>query len=144
MAVYKTKDLLVRFYELICDGYEYVELSEDESDNGSPCLSPEVLDDGAPYFYPDIVSCDNSASDFHFDTNYSSIDPNSLCGAMMFTYNEIFTIHHAVNNALEYFKECEKDPSYSREVRDSIKRSSVSCRNLQAKLNKFIHSRFNF
>lgn len=144
MAIYKTEELLERFYQLICDGYEYVEISEDESEDDIPCLAFEIVDNGIPGFYPDINSCDDSISNFHFDANYSNVDRNSLCSSMMFTYDEIFTIHHSINNALEYFKECEQDPSCTRETRDSIKRTSVSCRNLQAKLNKFIHSHLKF
>lgn len=44
---------------------------------------------------------------------------------------------HALNNALEYFKECLKDSSLSRDIKDEIRISSTQCRNLQAKFNKF-------
>lgn len=59
-----------------------------------------------------------------------------------FTATELSTIHHALTNALEYFKEClaNKDGLYDGNTLDEIKTSSVSCRNLQAKVGKVLNS----
>lgn len=62
------------------------------------------------------------------------------CVGLPFTYDEIYTLKHAIDNSLKYSKECINNPSYSKESISSIKKSSVSLRNLQAKFAKFFKS----
>lgn len=103
MSVYKTEDLLIQLSSLIRDGYQYVEISELEADDEYPAsLSFEVVDDSCGSFYGEIDSCE-SPDDFHFDSKKYTVCGDSVCGSILFTYDEIFTIHHAVNNALEFF-----------------------------------------
>lgn len=134
MAVYKSIELFNKICEILNDGYEYVEVTD--LDNAS--LSFEAIADEIESIdYEEIDSCD-IPDDYDFDKPSISISSDSFCYNINFTYKEIATISHAVNNALAYFKDCLEDSSCSRDVRDEIKASSVECRNLQAKLNRLL------
>ena len=117
MAVYFLCDIMDRITEIINDGALFAEITELPGDDDSP------------------ASLSFSASED---------DPCTIgdkaCYA--FTATELSTIHHALTNGLEYFKEClaNKDGLYDRDTLDEIKSSSVSCRNLQAKVGKVLDS----
>ncbi len=57
------------------------------------------------------------------------------------TLQETAMALHAMDNALEYFKECSanKDNLYDKNTLDRIRSASVRCRNLQAKTRKFLN-----
>lgn len=138
MSIYKIRELQDRLCEMSEDGYLYAELYELEADEECPAgfafsaVTPDEFID-----YETVSSCSPvSDEDFFHD----SFKPTDQCHEISFTYEEIATLHHALTNALEYFKECEKDPQYSHEVKKDIKASSVKCRNLQARLRKFLNN----
>lgn len=138
MATYKVQDLFNQLSEIINDGYEFVDVYESEADDDFPTsLSFEAIDEYENIGYDGVESCE-IPPDHDFNSISTTVRTDSYCSSIVFTYDEIFTIEHAVNNALEYFKECSKDPSYSKEVLAEIKASSIKCRNLQAKLAKYL------
>lgn len=133
MATYKITELLKCLNEVITDGYEYVDILECEDNSLSLSAYENTLES---IDYENIPSCD-LPDDYDVETTPCIFNVNDLCGDILFTYRELFTIMYALDNSLEYFKECAKDPSCSKEEAAEIKESSVDCRNLQAKLAKF-------
>lgn len=135
MAVYFLCDIMDRVTEIMNDGSLFADITELPSDDESPsCLSFSAPDPNNEYCEIDYETVDS----------VSENDPCSIgdkaCYA--FTATELSTIHHALTNALEYFKEClaNKEGLYDRNTLDKIKSSSVSCRNLQAKVTKVLNS----
>lgn len=131
MATYKTLDLMNRISQILNNGYFFVDVSEIEGDSEfSTSLSFEAEDGNIGIGYDDVDSIsDNEESTFITSDDYIAA----------FTANEISLLHHSVSNALEYYKECLNDPSYSRETKDKIKADIVQTRNMQAKLLKLIN-----
>lgn len=144
MATYKTEELFKQLCEIINDGYEFVEVYELEADDDMPAsLAFDGLGEFEGVGYDGVESCE-IPDDYNFDSPSRIVQDSDYCGSIVFTYGEIFNLSHAVNNALEYFKECLKDTSYSKETISKIKSSSVDCRNLQAKFAKFFkHIKFS-
>lgn len=129
MATYKTIDLMNQISQILNDGYHFVDVYECESDEDYlPSLSFEVPDFDMEY--DEVVSLPD-------DTTKLTISSQDYIAA--FTLEEITLLHQAVSNALEYYKECQKDSSYSRDDKASIKTASVKTRNMQAKLLKIIN-----
>lgn len=150
MAIYKSAELLKMISEIVNDGYKYVDVTElegtlpdpnddedDEYDDLPTALSFEVIDEHlAGIDYESVNSCDfPTVNDIHAPEHFHGKD---ICGSITFTFDEIFTIKHATDNALEYFKECSEDPEIPKDILAEIKTSTISCRNLQAKLAKFL------
>ena len=136
MATFKTVELLNKLHEMINDGYELVDISlfENEDDSTSTMYFNVIEDDFESIDYESIDSCD--IPDGYSSSSISLLpdDPAPIS----FSYSDILTLSHAVDNALEYYKECSKDSSYSKEILEEIKTSSISTRNLQAKFAKFL------
>lgn len=129
MAIYKTIDLLNSLHQIYNDGIDYIDIEEADDDNG-PYLDIEgydVYNDFVPYECIDSCAIPESY-------DHRTVNVDEPCYSMVFSYNELFTIKCAVDNALEYFKEQSKLSTYSKETLADIKRSSINCRNLQAKL----------
>ena len=139
MATYKIYDLIEKLYEISADGYEYVDIFESECDDEYPAsLSfSAISNDSLGIDYEEIESCE-IPDNYDYEESTRKINSADFCLQLPFTYQEIFTIKHAVDNALEYFKECIENPEISKDIKTEIKTSSVSCRNLQAKINKFL------
>ena len=137
MAIYKTSDLLNMLSEIINDGYEYVEVMELDAEDDIPAaLNFSAIDsDDCSIDYDNVESVE-IPDDYDYVLRIHP-QPDDICHIINFTYEELFSIHHAINNALEYMKDCLKDPSCTREIRDEIKSSSIEWRNLQAKFAKF-------
>lgn len=138
MAVYNLFDLLGQVTEMINDGYSYAEISEIPSDDDYPAsLSFSSIEDADMSVGYDGV--DSLPDDYDF-TQKLSISLDAPCYAL--TFHEVETTLAALSNALEYFKECSanKDGLYDRETLKQIKSDSVLCRNLQAKIRKFLNS----
>lgn len=150
MAIYKSAELLKMISEIVNDGYKYVDVSELEGSSPDPdddedgeyddlptSLNFEAIDENLVGIdYESVDSCEfPSESDIDAPEHFHG---NDICGSIAFTFDEIFTIKHATDNALEYFKECSKEPKIPKDTLSEIKASSISCRNLQAKLAKFL------
>ena len=137
MAAYNLFDLLNQITELINDGYSYAEISEHPSDDEFPAsLSFSTLEgefEGIEYDGVDSLPDDY---DYSHGANITADTP-----CFILTLRETSTTLHALDNALEYFKECSanKEKLYNRDTLDQIKSSSVHCRNLQAKVRKFLN-----
>lgn len=134
MALYNLIEVLDTVSSIITDGFIYADISELLDDENSASLFFSAPDPDDPEWsieYEEI----NSIPDDHDISKYS-IPTNKACYGVSF--QELATIHHALTNALEYFKECSADKSYPPETKDEIKKSSVKCRNLQAKIDKFL------
>ena len=140
MAIYNVYELYNRICELANDGYEYVEIITLDSDEEFPeSLSFNAIETyNSSVDYEEIESCVLSEHYCYEEKQSHTIKPTDYCMELNFTYNEIATIKHAVDNALEYFKEALKDDSYSKDIIKEIKESSIECRNLQAKLAHFL------
>lgn len=139
MATYKTSELFNKLAQMINDGYEYVDISESDGDDEMPAILyfEAIVNDFARYNYESIDS-HILPEDYDVEAPISrTVNASDFCSGMVFTYKEIFALNHAVNNALEYFKECSKDPA-NKELLSEIKSASVDCRNLQAKFAKFL------
>ena len=137
MAIYKTSDLLDMLSEIINNGYEYVEVMELDAEDDMPAaLDFSAIDDGCcSVDYGDVESTE-IPNDYDYVLRIHP-QPDDICHIINFTYGELSSIYHAINNALGYTKDCLKDPSCTREMRDEMKASSVEWRNLQAKFAKF-------
>lgn len=139
MATYKISDLINTLHEIASDNYEYVDILElDEDDDMPASLSFSAISDS--FSEVDYESVDSVEIPENYDSETSSrlFAPSDICPDLLFTFNEIFTLKQALDNALEYMKECSKDPSCSRETLEDIKKASISARNLQAKFAKFM------
>lgn len=140
MAIYNVVELIDRLLDIYQnEGALYADIIQLPEDADSPTRLDfmAVHPNGESVDYEAIDSQSNpSEADF---SGYS-ITPTDPCYNITFSYEDIVTIHHAVRNALEYFKECEKNPIYSTEDLKDIKASSVRCRNLEAKLVKAMKS----
>lgn len=138
MATYKVIELMSKLYELLNDGYEYVNIYEIEEENEYPtALSFEAIDEACNIDYESIDSV-KIPDDYDFYAPLATLKLDDHCFSSPLTYRDMFTVKHAVNNALEYFKECLNDPSYSKDTLSDIKQSSIECRNLQAKLAHYL------
>lgn len=134
MAVYFLCDVMDRITEIINDGALFADITELPGDDDGPtCLSFSAPDSDDEFCEVDYESIDSITEDTPCTIG------DKACYA--FTATELSTIHHALTNALEYFKEClaNKDGLYDRDTLDEIKSSSVSCRNLQAKVGKVLN-----
>lgn len=137
MATYRISDLIVRLTEMLQDGYSFVNLEEIPAEDDLPaCLSFEGLPEfeGNNYEEVDSVDLDNLPSRI-----IRSFSPDDLCGSMLFTYNELATLHYALDNAIDYFKKEKENPEYSREEKDEIKTGIIDFRNLQPKFVRFFN-----
>lgn len=131
MATYHLLDVMDHITGIINDGVFFADITEVPGDDECPAhLSFSTPD-------PEDESC---------EIDYESVDsiidnePCSIAGKVCYglTLEELSTVHHALTNALEYFKECSADKSYDRKTLDEIKSSSIKCRNLQVKIGKFM------
>lgn len=113
MATYKISELYNRICEIANDGYEYVEITTLDADEDMPeALAFNAVEDSAfSVDYEELDSCE-LPNDYEGGTS-RTIDTSDYCLELHFTYQEMFTIQHAIDNALEYYKECLKDSSYS-------------------------------
>ena len=84
------------------------------------------------YEYVDIPE------NYNFETSVRKFSSSDICPDLLFTFDEIFTLKQALDNALEYMKKCSNDPSYSKATHEDIKKASIAARNLQAKFAKFM------
>ena len=137
MAIYKTSELFNKLCEIISDGYDYVEINEDYGYNPPELTFNACEDSNYSADYEEICACD-LPDGYNASTASHICNLNDFCCDLPFTYSEIFTIKHAIDNALEYFKECLEDKTLSREIKQEIDLSAVRCRNLQAKIAKFV------
>ncbi len=136
MALYNLIEVLDTVSNIITDGFIYADISElldDDENSGSLLFSaPDPDNPEWSIEYEKINSIPDNQN-----ISKCSIPTNKACYGVSF--QELATIHHALTNALEYFKECSADKSCPPEAKDEIKKSSVNCRNLQAKIGKFLN-----
>ena len=132
MATYHLPDVMDHIMGIINDGIFFADLTEMPGDDESPTyLSFSAPDPDDKFCEIDYESVDSVTDDGPFSIS------EKVCYGL--TPEELSTVHHALTNALEYFKECSADSkSYDRKTLDEIKASSVKCRNLQAKIGKFL------
>lgn len=136
MAVYFLCDVMDRIAEIMNDGILFADIRELPDDNDSPaCLLFSASDPNNELFGIDYEPIDSTS-----ENAPCTVETNKACFA--FTFEEISTILLSLDNALEYFKEClaNKEGLYDRDTLDRIKSSSVSCRNLQAKVSKILNT----
>ena len=138
MNSYNLFDLLSRITEIINDGYFYAEISELPSDDEFPVslsFSAFSYDETLHANYDEVEAL---PSDYDYSQKLF-IPSDSPCYSL--SLPEVQTVLCALDNALEYFKECSYNKSglYDRETLNHIKASSVHCRNLQAKVRKFLN-----
>lgn len=136
MATYRTSDLLNLLGQLSNDGYDYVEISENDAYEDPTSMELEaVIDRSASEFFGAINSCD-VPEDYIYGYSHSLIQPSDICSGISFTFDELFTLMNAVDNALEYCKERLARPACTRDERDAIKSNAPEFRNMQAKFAK--------
>lgn len=138
MATYKTLELINRLSELINDGYEYIDVNILEADEDFPeSLHFDALESNScSADYEEIESVE-IPEDYNYENNYHKVTGTDFCFTLPFTYNEISSLAHAVDNALQLVKECANDPSYTTEDIKDMKNAAIQWRNLQAKFVKF-------
>lgn len=139
MGIYKISDLYNRLCEMIDDGYDYANIYLLTADEESPeSLGFEALEDSfSSVDFETVESCKLPEDYYYLAESLRAINPTDYCIELNFTYEEIATIKHAVDNALAYFKELLDDPTQPKHIIKDIKQASVDCRNLQAKLANF-------
>lgn len=132
MAVYHLFDIMDRIMEIINDGMFFANITELSGDD-------EFLTRLSFYAINPDEECEIDYEEVESVTRdtFCTIE-DKVCYGL--TLEELSTVHHALANALEFFKICSSDKSYDRETLDDIKASSIECRNLQAKIGKFISS----
>ena len=113
MAVYHLFDIMDRIMEIINDGMFFANITELSGD-------------------------DEFLTSLSVTRDTCCTIEDKVCYGL--TLEELSTVHHALTNALEFFKICSSDKSYDSETLDDINASSIECRNLQAKIGKFISS----
>lgn len=133
MAIYKTRDLLLKLHEVIQDGYPYVNVYESD-DPTEKYLGFEAVNDFELIDYENVESC-GMPEDPSFERY--TIGPDEMCCDLTFTYAELYALYHALNNALLNGKNDLNDKSMPRDLVDDLKSSMVEWRNLQAKFAKF-------
>ena len=140
MGVYRISDLCNRLCEMANDGYEYTDIYVLDEDEDSPeSLSFEALEASCSSVdYETVESCGLPDDYYYLLKSTRSVNATDYCTEINFTYKEIALIKHAVDNALAYFKDLLDDSTQSKDIVKEIKQSSVECRNLQAKLAKFL------
>lgn len=143
MATYRITDLLIRLAEMVEDRQDFVELTESPEEDGSPaCLSFEIPEECSDFNSPDYEEVEACNPEDVDPSETFSISGDSLCPDLLFTYDEISLIEHAVKNSIEYFKECIDSPNYSRETKDKIKKDLITLRNFYPKLQRFYNDFF--
>lgn len=126
MATYKASDLINLISELINDGFEYIDITEISSSVDSPTsLSFSGISDSHSEVDYDSIDSVDIPSDYDVSTESINFSSDDTCPFISFTFNEILTISHSNDNALEYYKDCLKSPDYDREIKSEIKQSSV-------------------
>lgn len=141
MATYKVQDLINKLYEVSSDGYEYVDIYElggDEEDDMPVSLSFSAISSSYDDVDYESVESVDIPGNYNFETSVRCFSPSDICPDLLFTFDEVFILKQALDNALEYMKECSKDPSCSKATLDDIKKASISARNLQAKFAKYL------
>lgn len=136
MATYNLFTLLGQITEMINDGYSYAEILEISADDDFPDSLSFSADNGE--FEIDYDNVESLPPDYDYSQG-SKIAADTPCYVL--TLQETATVLHALDNALEYFKECSanKYGLYDPDTLIHIKSSSVDCRNLQAKVRKFLN-----
>jgi len=135
MALYNLFDVLDTVSCIINDGFMYADISELPEDDDCPnSLYFSVPNPDDLTWSIDYEGIDSLPEEY--DISKVTINVDNACFAL--SLKELSTVHHALTNALEYFKECAADKSCEREIRDEIKKSSIDCRNLQAKIDKIL------
>lgn len=145
MAVYKISDILLKLGEMIEDGHAFVELDEYPEEDDSPTLlsfNVPVECESPDFDVSDYESIDACNPNDPSSNEIISISPDSLCPDLLFTYDEIDLINHAVKNSIEYGKECIDSPNYSRDTKDLIKKDLIDLRNFYPKLQRFYNEFF--
>ncbi len=139
MATYKITDLHNIICDLINDGYEYADVCPYEADDDAPeGLSFAAIESSdGEVCYEEIDSCELPTGYYVGMDSEKPIKATDLCTKLNFTYDEIFSIKCAIDNALEYAKKICEDRSLPPDTIKEVKRSSIAWRNLQA---KFAHS----
>lgn len=137
MAIYKIREIQDRLCEISENGFPYVEINEMPADDEFPVsLSFEAITPYETINYEIVNSYDIKPGEDFPPITFKLQD---FCHEISFTFDEIITINHALKNVLEYFKDCENNPQYSKEIKRNIKASSVRCRNLQTKTTNFLN-----
>lgn len=139
MTAYKTVDLINKLSELINDGFEYVSVCIIDADD--ECLESlmfEAIESPVSSIDFEDVEQVEVPEDYDYEEVVShKVKGTDTCLTLPFTYQELADLSYAVDVALDYTKECSKNPSCSREEREDMKISGIHWRNLQAKFAKF-------
>ncbi len=139
MALYNVKDLLLQLTQIASDGYEFVEVSEIPAEEEFPdSLQFTALENGDFFVDYDSIDSVDVSEEYNYQTSPHACSIDSPCTELIFSYKEMFVLKHAVDNALEHFKEEMGKPDCSREIKDEIKSASIDVRNIQAKLNQLM------
>lgn len=141
MATYKVSDLITKLHEIASDNYEYVDILEldgDEEEDMPVSLSfYAIANDFEEVGFEEVEAVD-IPENYDVETSVRKFSPSDICPDMLFTFDEIFTLKQALDNALKYMKECSNDPSCPKTTREDIKKASISTHNLQAKFAKYM------
>ena len=108
MATYKISDLINMLHEIASDNYEYVDILEldgDEDEDIPASLSfSAIIDDFGEVDYESVEAVD-IPENYNFETSVREIFLFLIsCPDLLFTFDEIFTLKQALDNALEYMK----------------------------------------
>lgn len=137
MAIYKVSDLLNRLEKIAIEGYEFVDIHELEADDEFPAaLLVNAIEDFDFSSEDEEISSVEIPKDYDFYSFNRIHQSDETCRTISFTYKEISSLSHAVNNAINFSKQLLDDPE-NKSLRNEIKKSASEWRNLQAKFTKF-------
>lgn len=137
MAIYKVSDLLDRLEHIAVEGYEFVDVRELEADDDIPTsILIDVIEDFYCSSEDEEIPSVKIPEDYDFDSFNRTHKLSDTCRSISFTYEEILTLSHAIDNAINFSKQLLDDPE-NKPLKNEIKQSASEWRNLQAKFAKF-------
>ena len=127
MSVYRIRELLDRFHELLCRGCDFAEVHiNEESDPASLSLCGLVREN-------EMTPC-QTISSCRCDEDSDSESDDDLCYELRFTYDEIATIASALANMPSIYEKAINDDSYDPREREAFRCMSQKVLDLKNKM----------
>lgn len=126
MVIVFAKELLCRASEIVSDGHDLVEISENEkTENDNGCLFFSTIDEECGYGCDYDEVCDYSDAEGTLDITMDSFAPFPV------TYNDLLLMKNALSDAIDNCKDCIK---LRPEHKDDIRAEIIKYENYMAKV----------
>lgn len=122
MAIYKISELAGTVRELIHCGYDYVNVCAcEEAEDFPASLDFEGVHDlSTSEEIAELVSVE-VPSNYIRGLSPSQLNADDVSSSLCFSFDELCVLMNAVDNALEYMKECVASPDCTKNEKDEIK-----------------------